>query len=111
MTVPALRIMRANITTKIRTPMQESPYRTLAFLALFGAAIGLGQLLKSKEPVTARAAVGRALITGGLATGGGLIQLWFPNAPFLAILGAGAFLASLGTDVIVSILRKYVVKK
>lgn len=91
--------------------MQDTPLRTMMLLASIGAIIGIGQLLKGQEPVTWRAAFGRAIVVAGISCAGGLIQLLYPNAPLIAILGAGAFLGSLGTDTLISLLRKYVVKK
>jgi hypothetical protein len=90
--------------------MQQTPESTLIWLAAIGAALGLGQLLKSKEPVTIRSALGRAIVTAGLSMSGSLILLFYPNAPFIACLGAGAFVGSIGTDMVVAILKKYVAK-
>jgi hypothetical protein len=90
--------------------MQQSPESTLIWLAGLGALLGLGQLLRSKEPVTVRAVLGRAIITAGLSMSGVLITLVYPEAPLGAQLAVGAFLGSLGTDAVVAVLKVFVKK-
>jgi hypothetical protein len=63
-----------------------------------GICIALSKLLDSKEKITPRIAIGRALSTGGIAMAAGLILIWFPNVPWGVQLGAAAALASLGTS-------------
>ena len=65
-----------------------------------GAAIGLGQLLASDAPLSWRALLGRAMISGGLGTAAGLVLLWFDNVPLPALFGASAMIASMGTSAI-----------
>lgn len=72
-------------------------------LASLGAMIGLGHLLSSPEVITIRKAVGRAVVSGGLALIGGLMLLvpmkGLPQAWYLIVaIAAGAALASLGTS-------------
>jgi hypothetical protein len=86
--------------------MQQSIEHTVLWLMGIGAVIGLGQLLRSQEPITLRAALGRAIVTGGLSVSGALILLVYPDAPLLPVLAAGAFAGSLGTDAIVAVLKK-----
>lgn len=66
--------------------------------ALIGVGIGVGQLLASTERLTARIIVGRALSTGGLAMGAGLVLVWIPDLPLIGQMGVAAALASLGTS-------------
>lgn len=68
-----------------------------AFIAL-GAFIGIGQLLASKEVLTTRIIVGRALSTGGIAAAAGAVLVWVPDLPLVGQLGIAAGLASLGTS-------------
>jgi hypothetical protein len=66
--------------------------------ALIGLAIGLGQLLASKEELTPRIIIGRCLSTAGLAISSGAVLAWMPEIPVLAQIGIAATLASLGTS-------------
>jgi hypothetical protein len=63
-----------------------------------GAAIGLGQLLASDAPLSWRAMLGRAMVSGGLGTAAGLILLAFDTVPLGALFGAAAAVASIGTS-------------
>lgn len=69
-----------------------------ALFAVVGVAIGLGQLLGSREPLTARIVIGRALSTAGIAMAAGGVLVWVPDLPLLGQLGVAAGLASLGTS-------------
>ena len=77
--------------------MLESLSETFVFLAL-GAFIGMGQLLASREDVTLRIALGRAISVGGLSAAAGVIWLLYPNTPFGVQVSVAAALASLGTS-------------
>lgn len=83
---------------------------TLQWLAGIGAAIGLGQLLVAGDPITWRLALGRAICSAGLATGGAAALIWIPTMPMPAVLGLGAALASLGTSGLERLLQKYIPK-
>ena len=67
-------------------------------LVLIGAAIGVGQLLASKETMTTRLVAGRALVSGGLGLAAAAILAWMPDLGFYAQMGIGAALASVGTS-------------
>lgn len=69
-----------------------------AGFGVLGILIGLGQLLASKEQLTARIVIGRCLSTVGLAMSAGSVLLAFPEIPIIAQLGVAAALASLGTS-------------
>lgn len=73
-------------------------YAHHVWLWVLGAAIGLGQLLSSDAPLSVRSAIGRALVSGGLGTASGLIVLAFNDVPPIAMFGAAAAIASLGTS-------------
>ena len=69
-----------------------------ALLAAAGVAVGIGQLLHSKEPLRWRIVVGRAMSSGGLGMAAAVALSWAPDMPFAAQLGLAAALASLGTS-------------
>jgi len=69
-----------------------------ALLAGAGVAVGIGQLLHSKEPLSWRIVLGRAMSSGGLGMAAGAALSWAPDLPFGAQLGIAAALASLGTS-------------
>lgn len=70
---------------------------TSALFASVGMAIGVGRLLNSGEPLSARLLIGRALSTGGIAMAAGAVLVWIPALPLLGQIGIAAGLASLGT--------------
>lgn len=70
------------------------------WLWLLGAAIGLGQLLASDAPLSWRTLIGRAMVSGGLGTAAGLVLLAFDSVPMVALFGAAAAIASIGTSAI-----------
>jgi hypothetical protein len=77
---------------------QSRELANAAMLAGAGVAVGIGQLLHSKEPLTWRIVVGRAMSSGGLGMAAGAALSWAPDLPFGAQLGIAAALASLGTS-------------
>jgi hypothetical protein len=83
----------------------------LYYLAAAGALIGLGKLLVSSEPLTARKAIGHAIVSGGLGGAAALIQIPLPNAPFPVVVAFGCLLASLGASTITLFAQKYMDKK
>lgn len=68
------------------------------WLALVGALVGLGQLLTSKETLTIRLVIGRAIASGALGMAAAAAISFIPAIPFAAQLGLAAALASLGTS-------------
>jgi uncharacterized membrane protein len=79
----------------------------LVGLAAIGAAIGVGQLLASAEPVTTRVLIGRALISGGLGLASAAVLVFIPTVGFYAQMGIGAAIASLGTSMLERLVKKY----
>lgn len=73
-------------------------YGWLAWLAVAGAAIGLGQLLASEERLTWRIVVGRALSSAALGASSTLVLIWFPALPMFVLVGIACTVASLGTS-------------
>lgn len=72
--------------------------QTLFWVALFGAFLGIGQLLASQDPIKPRAALGRAIVSCGIAVSSFSILAWIPDASTPLIVGVSALLASLGTS-------------
>lgn len=83
----------------------------LYYLAAAGAVIGLGKLLVSEEPITARKAFGHCIVSGGLGGAAALIQIPLPDAPLPVIVAAACALASLGASTFNVIVQKYLEKK
>ena len=77
---------------------QSKDITNAALLAGAGIAVGIGQLLHSKEPLRWRIVVGRAMSSGGLGMAAAAALSWAPDLPFAAQLGIAAALASLGTS-------------
>lgn len=78
----------------------------LGSLAGIGAAIGLGQLLLSDEPITLRRAAGRAVVTAGLSVGAVCVLSYWPALPTTVVIGFGAAVASMGTSGLEKLLSK-----
>ena len=76
-----------------------------------GATIGIGQHLLSSDGFSWRIVLGRALSTGGLATVAGAVLLMHPTMPPLAQMGIAAGIASLGTNTVEMIFRRYLLGK
>jgi hypothetical protein len=91
--------------------MHDTTHGLLATLGAVGAGIGIGHLLVSDEKITWRRALGRAIVTAGLAVGSASILIWIPGLPVLAIVGAGCAVASLGTTGLERILQRYFLRK
>lgn len=86
----------------------------LALVLVFwfiGATIGVGQHLLSPDPFSWRVVVGRALSTGGLAIVAGAVLLMHPTMPPLAQIGIAAGVASLGTNTVELLFRRYLLGK
>lgn len=68
----------------------------LLLLAGMGVLIGLGKLLASNERFTWRLAIGRSIISAGLAVAAGSLLAFIPGLSQLALLGLAAASAVLG---------------
>jgi len=82
-------------------------YSLISSVGLMGALIGLGQLLNSTEPLTWRAAFGRALCSAGIAASAPIALLWFPAMPTIAQFALAALVASLGTSGIALLVQRF----
>lgn len=69
-------------------------------LFVVAALAGLGQLIYSREPVTLRLAIGRAVSCGGMGVGAAALLLHDPETTLTALVGVAAVLGSLGTSVV-----------
>lgn len=78
--------------------MHDHEYWMHAKLWLIGALIGLGQLLLGDAELRSRRVIGRALVSGGIATAAGAVLVWIPDVSPGAMYGVAAALASLGTS-------------
>lgn len=65
-----------------------------------GAAIALGKVLQTREPISFWEAIGRCITTGGIALAAGAALAMVPGLPFIAMIGIAAALASLGNSVL-----------
>ena len=77
------------------------------YLWSIGAFIGVGQLLLSDDPLSWRRLVGRALVSGGLATAAGGILLVTGHTPTLGLFGLAAALATLGASALEKAFSRY----
>lgn len=81
--------------------------RAFTSLSLIGLVVGIGQLLASRERLTWRIVVGRALSSAGLGASTGIALAWMPGLPLTAQLGLAALIASLGTSGLERLLQKF----
>lgn len=81
-------------------------WQVLASMALVGVITTIGQLLASKELLTPRIIIGRALSSIGLSISAGAIVLWFADPHPIALIGVSAGVASLGTSFIEKVIQK-----
>lgn len=83
-----------------------STYQVLGMMGLVGVLTALGQLLASNERLPPRIILGRALSSIGLLVSAGALLLWFAEPHPLALIGASAGLASIGTSFIEKFLQR-----
>lgn len=74
--------------------------KTLAGLIIIGLLIALAKELTNPSPTSYRMIFGRVIVTTANTLMAGAFLLDFTQAPMVAILGLGAFLGSLGTEVL-----------
>jgi len=85
----------------------EKHEQTFWSAVVLASAIGIGQLLSSKEPLTWRLITGRAICSGGIGAVSGLALLAFPEMDFYTYLGFAAALSSLGTSAVEKLLQRF----
>lgn len=77
----------------------------LAYLAVIGLLIGLGKLLASNEKFSWRLAVGRAIVSAGLAVAAGALLAFMPGISQLAVIGLAAASAVMGEQFLEKLLH------
>jgi len=78
--------------------------RTIVWLALMGALIGLGKLLVSDEVLTWRIVIGRTIIGAATSTAALAALSYFTDLPSSAIYGLGSVLGIAGAQVLEKLL-------
>lgn len=73
-----------------------SLWRALGLLALLGVVIAIGKMLVSNEKFCWRLAVGRSIVSAGLAIAAGSILAFIPGVSMLAVVGLASASAVLG---------------
>ena len=86
----------------------NNTYTTLGIAAGVGFIIAIGKILAADENVTVKMAVGRGLITAGLAVAGFSVLTFIPGLGIEGKIGVAALMASLGTTATEMLLRKIV---
>jgi hypothetical protein len=84
----------------------DNPEGFLAVLAGIGAAVGIGKLLATTDPITVRLLTGRAFISAGLGAAAGAITYLVPDASPVLLYGVAAALSSIGTSTIEFVIKK-----
>lgn len=80
------------------TPEEQQITKTIAILGLAGFIAGIGTLLASKEKLTLRIVLGRAISSVALGMTSSVTLLWFPNISLETKIGIACGIASLGTS-------------
>ena len=86
--------------------INDEATKGVLWLALLGSLVGLGQLLLTKEVLTLRIIVGRAICSGALGMAAAAIISFIPEVSFAAQLGLAAVFASLGTSALERIVQR-----
>lgn len=81
--------------------------RVMASFGVVGLIIGIGQLLASRERLTMRIILGRALSSAGLGAISPAVLIFLPNLPLVAQFGLAALFASLGTSFIERLFQRW----
>jgi hypothetical protein len=85
--------------------MQEHD-KTVVWLLIMGAIIGLGKLLSGTEPITWRLAIGRTILGSATTVVAGVVLLSIPDIPPVALLAIGSALGIAGSQVIESYVKR-----
>lgn len=86
--------------------INDEATKGVLWLAVLGSLVGLGQLLLTKDVLTPRIIVGRAICSGALGMAAAAMISFIPTLPFAAQLGLAAVLASLGTSALERIVQR-----
>jgi hypothetical protein len=85
----------------------SNPDAFVAKLALLGAAVGLGQLLASKEQISARLVAGRTLVSAGLGAAASIPLSW-TLLPDAAAYGLACGLVTVGTAGVERLISRFI---
>lgn len=85
--------------------MQEHD-KTVIWLLLMGAIIGVGKLLAGSEPITWRLVIGRTILGSATTVVAGVVLLSIPNIHPVALLAIGSALGIAGSQVIESYVKR-----
>ncbi len=72
--------------------------QTIWTVGIIGAVIGIGQLLASADKITLRYALGRSILSTGIALSSFTVLAWLPDASPAMLVGVSALMASLGSS-------------
>ena len=84
----------------------EQHTKTMLAMGAVGGVIGVGQMLVGRETITARVAIGRSVVSGGLGLCAGAALAVFPELPMPALVGIASVLVSLGTSSLERLLQR-----
>lgn len=79
---------------------------TIGLLVITGIVLSVGQMMLSRDEITVRVAIGRAIVSGGLGAAAGAFLAMFPELPETALVGIACVLVSLGTSALERTLRR-----
>lgn len=88
--------------------IHDEATKGVLWLALLGSMIGLGQLLLTKDPITTRVVIGRAICSGALGMAAAGVLSFIPSLPYPALMGLAATFASLGTSVLEKLVQRII---
>lgn len=86
--------------------INDEATKGVLWLAVLGSLVGLGQLLLSKDVLTPRIIIGRAICSGALGMAAAAMISFIPTLSFAAQLGLAAVVASLGTSALERIVQR-----
>ena len=89
------------------SPEEQQVTKTVAVLGLAGFIAGLGTLLASKDQLTVRIVIGRAVTSIALGVTSSLSILWYPDITLETKIAIACGIASLGTSGLERLYQKF----
>lgn len=83
----------------------DSLWKSLGILAGLGVLIAVGKLLMSNEKFSWRLAIGRSIVSAGLAVAAGSILAFVPGVSMLGVVGLASACAVLGEQFLEKLLH------
>lgn len=74
----------------------DNSYTTLGIAAAVGFTIAIGKVLAADEHITVKKAIGRGILTAGLAVAGFALLAFIPGLGIEGKVGVSALMASMG---------------